>query len=105
MNKYKLISLMSLLFVSISCFGQSHQTVSEERVVVLIDDQAIVATLDTTGAVEEKVLDIPSYFDDDFDDAYYVALSYKTDSAKRKKQTITIETITSIDTTRIEAKQ
>ena len=55
--------------------------------------------------MEEKVLDIPSYFDEDFDDAYYVALSYKTDSAKRKKQTITIETITSIDTTRIEAKQ
>ena len=89
---------MSLLFISISCFGQSQQKELEERVVVLLDDQAIVATLDTTGAVDQKVIDIPSYFEEDFDDAYYVALSYKTDIDKKKEHIVIRQTITSIDT-------
>lgn len=99
MNKYKSISLMSLLLISISCFGQSYHVAPEERVVVFIDDEAIIATLDSTGAVDQKVRDIPRYFEEDFDDAYYVALSYKTDPIKKEEQTIIRETITSIATT------
>ena len=104
MNKYKLISLMSFLLVSLISFGQSPQAEpKEERVVVLIDDQAIVATLDSTGALDQKVLDIPSYFDEEHNDAYYVALSYKSDILK--KETIIRETITSIDTSLLQPKE
>ena len=103
MNKYKLISLLSLLFFSILCSGQTSQEESEHRVVVLIDDQAIVAILDSTGAVAHNLMNIPSYFDDNHEDAYYVALSYKSDISKKEEESITKEIITSIDTSEIKS--
>lgn len=104
MNKYKLISLMSFLLISIISFGQIPKVEpEEERVVVFIDNQAIVATLDSTGAVAQKVLDIPAYFDEDHDDAYYVSLSYKSDALRQ--ETIIKETITSVDTSVVQPKR
>ncbi len=88
MNKYKLLSLVSFLLLSASCFSQSKTVQEKQRVVVWVEDRAIVAELDSTGAIDQKIIDIPNYFDEDYGDAHYIALSY---DRKPEKENVAIE--------------
>ncbi len=77
MNISKLIILTICLLGSGFIIGQNSEPIKEDRIVVVVEDQAAIASLDTSGAIAQVIMLIPEYFDEDFDDAHYIAQSLK----------------------------
>ena len=77
MNILKVIILTCCLLGSGFIIGQNNEPAKEERVLVVVQNQAAIASLDTSGAIDQVIMLIPEYFNENFDDAHYISQSLK----------------------------
>lgn len=80
-NTMNILKALVSVFILMICTTANSQEVPStyqlERVIIFVEDIAIVAVLDEEGLVKKKIMELPDYFDQKHDDEYYIQQSLK----------------------------